>query len=123
VEQFSDARGHISILPKMFRQSDDIRRRRPEVRTVVEHTRRIGAQAGEKRSACWITERILAVGSLEQNTSCGQRIDMWRTDQRMSVAGKVVIQIVCDNEQDVGTVVSARLNQIGDEQWDRDEIS
>jgi len=110
MEQLSDARGYISVSPKMFRQSNDIRSRSPEMCAVVEHAGRVGTQAGQKRSSGRIAERILAIGSLEQNTACSQPVDIRRTDERMSVAAKIVVQIVCDDEQDVGTVGSARLN-------------
>ena len=67
---------------------------------IRQYTCRVGASPGEKRRAARAAQRILVVGAIESHSARRQPVDVRRSN-RAAVGAQVIVQIVCDQKQDV----------------------
>ena len=96
--------GRIGLTPSDLRQCLDVGEALADVDGVAVDEGLIGIEPGHERGAAGAAQRVLTEGSLEAHAAFGQAVDVRRFHQRVSVAAKVAVQVVADQEQDVRLV-------------------
>jgi hypothetical protein len=110
VIQLSHTRREPPVGAKQLRQRDCIGQFLAKVRgvrclqrsRVGEDAGRIRPSAGEQRRSAWAAQRILTVGAVEPDATGRQFVDVRRSNRR-SVRAEVVVQIVGNQKEHVGT--------------------
>jgi hypothetical protein len=114
VVQLADAAGEVAIQAESLGQADVTGDRLAKDHLVGVDPRAVGVQAGQHRIAAGAAQRKLAVGAFEADAPRRQAVDVRTVNQRMPVTTERAVQIVRNDEQNIGTSISpARLLRHG----------
>jgi len=103
VVDLADLHGAISVAAKELGKKNVLRAQmRAGRRGQIDDPRRFGPQAAQERNSRRIADRVLAVGAVEPHALLRQAVDRRRLDDRMAVAAEVVVEIIGDDEENVG---------------------
>ena len=101
MEQFADSRREITAQSKRLWHAELSWDRLPEDLRISQDARTVGIESGEQRIATGTTQRKRAVGSVEQDASFCQSVDVWRPGSWIAVTAKEVVEIIRDDEQNI----------------------
>src|SRR5689334_12805275 len=115
--ELPESSSEVALLAERLRHAQLVGNRLPENQRVLENARAVGIQPREERIPARPAEWIVAIRALEPHAARGELVDVRRLREWITVAAESAVQIVGDEEEDVG----ARSGRVGESEGGQPE--